>query len=67
MKNATIINADLEVTVTLHKSDFTEDNWKFFKRSTDWFHTLFVGENIIRIFTWASNYHAIESMYNFNN
>jgi len=56
---------DKEIQVQLHKSDFISEIWNSFKENTYWYHVVFLGEQIIKIVTWESNYPAIQKMYNF--
>lgn len=58
---------DQMISIQLHKSDFTSEVWNSFKDVTNyWFHPVFIGERIIRIVTWESNYDQIQKLYNFS-
>jgi hypothetical protein len=42
---------DEMVTVTLHRADFTPENWEAFKSNTFWYHVSFIGQHIINVIT----------------
>lgn len=56
---------DKLIQVQLHKSDFVSETWESFKTNTYWYHVVFVGERIIRLITFESNYPSIQELYNF--
>jgi hypothetical protein len=57
---------DRIVTIQLHKSDFNPEIWESLRKNTYWYDIVFIGERIIRIVTWESNYESIQEIYNFN-